>query len=141
MSTLTRWRWRNAVRGCRRSVAEWRSRRRAWRRFWQSYRAYCRLVPAAERPPAYFLYPCLGDDTAETEIDLSLKHPREDFSDIVSRERPSPGQHFVEHTAERPDVGALVHGPASGLLGNHVRRGTENDSRAGEECGRRDRRR
>lgn len=89
MSTLTRWRWRNAVRGCRRSVAEWRSRRRAWRRFWQSYRAYSRLVPAAERPPAYFLYPCLCDDTAETEIEPTYYYQDAWAFEKIVQARPS----------------------------------------------------
>ena len=41
-------------------------------------------------------------------------------------ERRSPGQHFVEHAAERPDVGALVDRLAARLLGAHVGRGAKN---------------
>ena len=41
----------------------------------------------------------------------------------------APGQHLVEHAAERPDVGALVDGLPARLLGAHVRRRAENDAR------------
>jgi len=69
MTTRASWRWRSAWKNCRHGVVEWRRRRQAWRRFWSSYRAYCRMVPAAQHPPLHFLYPCLGDDTAETAIE------------------------------------------------------------------------
>ena len=42
---------------------------RQWRRFWESYREYQRLAPAEARLQTRFLFPCLGDDTAETEIE------------------------------------------------------------------------
>ena len=37
-------------------------------------------------------------------------------------------EHLVEQAAERPDVGALIDGFASGLLGTHVRRRAEHHS-------------
>ena len=41
-----------------------------------------------------------------------------------------PGQHLVEHRAERPDVAARVDRPAPRLLRAHVGRGAEDDARA-----------
>ena len=40
----------------------------------------------------------------------------------VPRERAAPGEQFIEHAAERPDVGALVDVAASRLFRTHVRR-------------------
>jgi hypothetical protein len=42
---------------------------RQWSRFWQSYRQYEALASAEAKPKPRFLFPCLGDDTAETEIE------------------------------------------------------------------------
>lgn len=39
----------------------------AWRRFWRSYRTYRDMAPADVA--AMRLYPCIGDDTAETTIE------------------------------------------------------------------------
>ena len=33
---------------------------------------------------------------------------------------PRPLDHFVEHQTEAPDVGAVIHGLAAGLLRRHV---------------------
>ena len=41
-----------------------------------------------------------------------------------------PGQHLVQHAAERPDVGALVDRLPARLLRAHVRGGAENDALA-----------
>lgn len=41
----------------------------AWRRFWRSWQQYRMLSPTNRRPSAKYLYPCIGDDTAETPID------------------------------------------------------------------------
>ena len=47
-------------------------------------------------------------------------------SDIVAHvEDASPGQHLVEHAAERPDVAAPVGRLPSRLFGTHVRRGAQ----------------
>ena len=40
-----------------------------------------------------------------------------------------PGEHLEQHRAERPDVGALVDGPAARLLGRHVGGRAENHPR------------
>lgn len=42
---------------------------RQWRRFWRSYRQYQRLAPPAAKLQSRHLFPCLGDDTAQTEIE------------------------------------------------------------------------
>ena len=55
-------------------------------------------------------------------------------------ERPLPREHLVEHAAERPDVGALVHRLAARLLRAHVG-GRAEDHPGLRHRGRRDRRR
>jgi SAM-dependent methyltransferase len=40
-----------------------------WRKYWQSYLRYDALAPPEAKPQRRFLYPCLGDDTAQTEIE------------------------------------------------------------------------
>jgi hypothetical protein len=44
---------------------------------------------------------------------------------VVSPERKPPGEHFVEHDAERPDIGALVQIAAASLLRRHVGDGAQ----------------
>ena len=44
----------------------------------------------------------------------------------LARKRLLAGQHLVEHAAECPDVGSLVHRFATRLLGGHVRGGAQN---------------
>jgi len=41
----------------------------AWRRFWNSYSAYTHLAPSDMQPTLQHLLPCLGEDTAQTEIE------------------------------------------------------------------------
>ena len=41
---------------------------------------------------------------------------------------PRPLDHFVEHQAEAPDVGAVIHGLAAGLLRRHVGGGSHHDT-------------
>ena len=53
----------------------------------------------------------------------------ENLGDIVAVEGAAARQHFVEHAAEREDVGAPVDRPALRLFGRHVRRGSEDQSR------------
>src|SRR6187200_91203 len=47
---------------------------------------------------------------------LGLDHGGDDRGRIVAAERAPAGQHFVEHRAKRPDVGALVDRLASRLF-------------------------
>jgi hypothetical protein len=55
-------------------------------------------------------------------------------------ERTAPHEHFVEHAAERPDVGATIDVPSFGLLRRHVGSRAENDA-GGRHRRRRHRRR
>jgi len=41
----------------------------AWIRYWKSYYKYKNLAPPSTKPRLDYLYPCLGDDTDETEIE------------------------------------------------------------------------
>ena len=50
-------------------VGLWRRDLAAWRRFWQSYHEYRKLASSDKQPALRYLYPCLGDDTAETAIE------------------------------------------------------------------------
>jgi SAM-dependent methyltransferase len=53
----------------RKRLLSWRRDILAWWRFWQDYRTYSRLAFPEARPVARDLYPCLGEDTAETLIE------------------------------------------------------------------------
>ena len=50
-------------------------------------------------------------------------------------ERAAARQHLVQHAAEGPDVGALVHRLAARLLRRHVRRGAEDHAHAASCAG------
>src|SRR6185295_13541405 len=50
-------------------------------------------------------------------------------------ERALAGEHFVHHTAEGPDVRALVDGAPARLLRAHISRGAEDDTVAGAADG------
>ena len=63
------WTLRYTRRWLRRRTASWYRALAQWRRFWQSYRRYRRLAPLDRWPSLVYLYPCLGDDTAETAIE------------------------------------------------------------------------
>ena len=54
--------------------------------------------------------------------------PAQDLGDVVTIERARPGGHFVEDTAESPDVRPAVSGLPLGLIRAHVRRRAENDT-------------
>ncbi len=63
-------------------------------------------------------------------VGLGLEHRRKRVRDGGSAEQPGPGQHFEEHGAQRPEVGALVDRAAARLFGAHVGGGAED--RAGD---------
>ena len=58
-------------------------------------------------------------------VDVALQHVGERVRDCLLRERRAPRQHFEQHAAERPDVGALVERPAARLFRTHVGRRAE----------------
>lgn len=53
----------------RRLLSSWRRDIGAWQRFWDSYQHYKQLAHLDEQPLLEHLYPCLGDDTAQTPIE------------------------------------------------------------------------
>ena len=57
---------------------------------------------------------------------LAHQHGSQCFGDGVADKRARADQHLVEHAPEGPDIGPLVHGLSTGLLGAHVGGGAEN---------------
>ncbi|MBR8827040.1 MAG: DUF268 domain-containing protein [Gomphosphaeria aponina SAG 52.96 = DSM 107014] len=53
----------------KRQLSLWRNNIKAWQRFWESYGSYKSMALDDEQPLLKNLYPCLGDDTAETVIE------------------------------------------------------------------------
>ncbi len=53
----------------RKHVQSWCKDIEAWQRFWIAYRNYNRLATPLEKPEIGYLYPCLGEDTAETPVE------------------------------------------------------------------------
>ena len=66
-----------------------------------------------------------------TPLGLALEDRRDRVGGRLAGKRRPRRQHLVQHAAERPDVGALVHRLAPGLLGAHVGGGARNHRRAG----------
>jgi hypothetical protein len=62
------WMIRRSRDSVRKTGGQLRADAGAWRRFWKSFHAYLELGPRDE-VLLRSLYPCLGDDTAETEIE------------------------------------------------------------------------
>lgn len=66
------WMLRRPVRSLlspRRLLSSWRKDIAAWQRFWNSYSRYQQLAPNDKQSLLENLYPCLGEDTAETSIE------------------------------------------------------------------------
>ena len=59
-------RWRRSIFA---GIAAWPGNIAAWWRFWRSYGQYKRMAPREKRPSLDYLFPCIGDDVAETPID------------------------------------------------------------------------
>ncbi len=72
-------------------------------------------------------------------IRLAGQHRGEHVRDFLPANARLPGQHLVEHRAERPDVAAFVDGFAARLFRAHVRGSAEQDAASGHHGGRRDR--
>src|SRR5262249_39811161 len=66
---------------------------------------------------------------AAPEIRVALEDARQDRRIVFALERPSTSEHFVEHAAKRPDVGAFVHRKPARLLRTHIGRGPDDHSR------------
>jgi len=66
---------------------------------------------------------------------LSPDHVGERGRDVLTLEGAVPGEHLVQDDAERPDVGPLVHGLASRLLGRHVGGGAQENTGLGPGLG------
>ncbi len=62
------------------------------------------------------------------EVCLIRDHAREGRWNILSTECELPGEHFVEQTAEGPDIGALIDRLPLCLLRTHVSGSPENDA-------------
>lgn len=68
-------------------------------------------------------------------IGFGLDHRREDVRCGFAAEGQLAGEHFVEHTAKRPNIGALIDGFALGLLGRHVGGGAQDHAGLGGHAG------
>jgi SAM-dependent methyltransferase len=76
----------------RRSISSWCKDLAAWQRFWKSYQGYKQLASPSEQPRLDHLYPCLGDDTAQTPIDpIYFYQDAWAFEKIVNQ---NPRQHI-----------------------------------------------
>jgi hypothetical protein len=71
----------------------------------------------------------------------SVDDGRDRIGDVFAVEGAPAGDHLVEHTAEGPDISALVDGFSLRLLRRHVGRGTKDDVAQRERGGTGDRRR
>jgi SAM-dependent methyltransferase len=69
-------------------LAEYRRSRRAWRRFWESYRGYRALAPPDRLPSGRLLYPCPGEDGPRTEIEPTYFYQDSWAFERIVRRRP-----------------------------------------------------
>ena len=90
-------------------------------------RSFRILLKAASEQPANRA----ASPPVNGEIGLSRRTEARTSVTVVALERAAARQHFVEHAAERPDVGALVDALAARLLRAHVRGRAHDDARAG----------
>src|SRR5215510_919556 len=72
-------------------------------------------------------------------IRLSTENAHQRVGDCLSiRKRLTAREHFIQDAAERPHIAPLVRGPASRLLGTHVRGGAQDYShprhRRADDC-------
>ena len=61
-------------------------------------------------------------------VRFALEDRRNRVRHCLAGKRGPTGQHLVEHTAERPDVGSFVDGQSPRLLGTHVSRRAEDEA-------------
>ena len=74
-------------------------------------------------------------------VRFEADHRAEHLRHVLAVKGASPRQHLVQHAAEGPDVAPLVSLSSFRLLRGHIRRGSEDDARAGQHGGARDGRR
>ena len=73
---------------------------------------HCSGRVGRNRGPVWFSFEDAGDDVRAR----------------VAVEGEASSQHFEQHAAERPDVGAAIDGRTASLLRTHVRRGADHGS-------------
>lgn len=71
------------------SIRRWQNELGNWSRFWKSYRHYQQLSPDKENASLKNLYPCLGDDTAETFIEPTYFYQDCWAFEKIVQQRPS----------------------------------------------------
>lgn len=72
-----------------RQFSSWRRGLAAWYRFWDSYQRYKQLAPSNRQPLPKHLYPCLGEDTAETPIEPIYFYQDTWAFEKIVKQRPS----------------------------------------------------
>jgi len=82
------WMLRYAGRSLRDTVRAWPRGLAGWKKFWASYLQYTRMAPSDRQPLVGFLYPCLGDDTAETPIEPTYFYQDAWAFEKIVRNRP-----------------------------------------------------
>ena len=73
----------------RRLLSSWRRDIAAWQRFWDSYQRYKQLAPVNGQPLLEHLYPCLGEDTAETLIEPTYFYQDAWAFEKIVKQRPA----------------------------------------------------
>ena len=73
---------------------------------------------------------------AAPPLGLGLEHGRERVADGLAFEEATAVEHLEQHDTERPDVGTLVDGLATRLLGRHVGSRAEDEASRSSRCGR-----
>ncbi len=77
------------IKALRRGIATWRNNMYSWGKFWRSYKSYKRLAPTYIQPELQWLYPCLGDDTEETQIEPIYFYQDAWAFERIVQQRPS----------------------------------------------------
>jgi SAM-dependent methyltransferase len=89
MISETIWKVRRLGREIREGAISYAYQRRAWRRFWQSYRTYRDMAPPGQAPRSHYLYPCLGDDTPALDIEPTYYYQDAWAFEHIVRNRPT----------------------------------------------------
>ncbi len=73
----------------RQTIKRWRTELGNWNRFWKSYQRYQQISSERESVLLENLYPCLGDDTAETYIEPTYFYQDCWAFEKIVQQRPS----------------------------------------------------